>query len=175
MTETPETIRVIMERQSCRYFLPDDLPQEHLELILEAMRWAPSAGNTQPWRFRIIRDDERKLRLAAAAFGQRFIAEAPVIIVVCALPEVSRAQYGQRGAEFYCIQDTAVAMQNGLLAATALGYGTCWIGAFDEKHAAEALKLPADERPVAMMPIGKPRRMGHRTSRKPKDEVIVEE
>lgn len=175
MPEAPETIRIIMQRQSCRYFLPDEFPQEHLEWILEAMRWAPSGGNTQPWRFHVIRSTEMKLEIAAAAFGQKFIAEAPVIIGVVALPEVSRAQYGERGAQLYCIQDTAAAVQNAMLAATALGLGTCWIGAFDEALAAKALKLAPNERPLAFIPIGRPKRMGHRTDRKPKNEVVVEE
>lgn len=174
MAEAPETIRVIMQRQSCRYFLPDEFPQEHLDWILDAMRWAPSGGNTQPWRFHVIRSTEMKLEIAAAAFGQKFVAEAPVIIGVVALPEVSRVQYGDRGADLYCIQDTAAAVQNAMLAATALGLGTCWIGAFDEKLAAKALKLAPNERPLAFIPIGKPKRMGHRTDRKPKNEVVVD-
>lgn len=175
MTEVPETIRVILQRQSCRHFLPDELPESHLALILDAMRWAPSAGNTQPWRFIVIREAAKKLAIAAAAFGQKFIADAPVIIGVIALPEVSRAQYGDRGAGLYCFQDTAAAVQNGMLAAAALGLGTCWIGAFSPVHASGALGLSPSEIPVAFIPVGKPKRMGHRTGRKPKDEVVVGE
>ncbi len=174
MNNAPETIQIIFQRQSCRYFLSDELPEEHLKLLLECMRWAPSAGNMQPWRFYVVRDDERKQALVASAYGQRFIADAPVVIVVCAVADESAASYGPRGATLYCLQDTAAAVQNLLLAATALGYGTCWIGAFDEHAAAEALKLPQRERPVAMIPVGKPRRMGSRTNRRPRSEIMVE-
>ena len=62
-----------------------------------------------------------------------------------------------------------------MLAATALGLATCWIGAFDEALAAKALKLAPNERPLAFIPVGRPKRMGHRTDRKPKDEVVVGE
>jgi len=174
MNDAPETIQTILRRQSCRYFLSDELPEEHLKLLLECMRWAPSAGNMQPWRFYVVRDDERKQALVASAYGQRFIADAPVVIVVCAVADESAARYGERGATLYCIQDTAATVQNLLLAATALGYGTCWIGAFDEQAATEALKLPARERPVAMIPVGKPRRMGSRTRRRPFDEIVIQ-
>ena len=174
MNDAPETIQTILRRQSCRYLLSDELPEEHLKLLLECMRWAPSAGNMQPWRFYVVRDDERKQELVASAYGQRFIADAPVVIVVCAVADESAARYGERGVTLYCIQDTAAAVQNLLLAATALGYGTCWIGAFDESAAAEALKLPERERPVAIIPVGKPRRMGSRTNRRPFDEIVTE-
>jgi nitroreductase len=174
MNDAPETIQTIFERQSCRDFLRDELPKEHVKLMLECMRWTPSAGNMQPWRFRVVRDDARKQALVASAYGQRFIADAPVVIVVCAVTEESAARYGERGETLYCIQDTAATVQNLLLAATALGYGTCWIGAFDEGAAAQALKLPPRERPVAIIPVGKPRRMGSRTPRRPLDEIVIE-
>ncbi len=175
MSELPETIRTIFERQSCRNFLDDELPEEHLELLLECMRRSPSAGNMQPWRFYVVRDDERKRKLVASAYGQRFIGDAPVVIVVCALAAESAARYGERGATLYCLQDTAAAVQNLLLAATSLGYGSCWIGAFDEAAAAEALALPEGERPVAMVPVGKPGRRGTRTDRRPFAEIVVDE
>ncbi len=174
MNDAPETIQTILKRQSCRHFLSDELPEEHVKLLLECMRRAPSAGNMQPWRFYLVRDDERKQELVASAYGQRFIADAPVAIVVCAVADESAARYGERGATLYCIQDTAAAVQNLLLAATTLGYGTCWIGAFDEQAAVEALKLPARERPVAIIPVGKPRRLGSRTPRRPLDEIVIE-
>jgi nitroreductase len=174
MAETPETIKSILERQSCRYFRQDELPAEHLELLLECLRWTPSAGNMQPWRFYVVKDAARKRALVQAAFGQKFIGDAPVVIVVCAVPEESAARYGQRGATLYCLQDTAAAVQNLLLGATALGYGTCWIGAFDESAAAKALNLPKGQRPVAMVPVGKPARVGRRTDRRPRSEIVVE-
>jgi len=174
MSDLPETIQTILERRSCRHFLRHELPDDHLKLLLECLRYAPSAGNMQPWRFYVVKDDARKQALVASAYGQRFIGEAPVVIVVCAVPEESASRYGQRGASLYCIQDTAAAVQNLLLAATALGYGACWIGAFDEAAAARALNLPPGQRPVAMVPVGQPRRPASRSPRRPLGEIVVE-
>ncbi len=105
--------------------------------------------------------------LAAAAYGQEFIAVAPVAIVVCADAEQSAQRYGQRGRDLYCLQDTAAAVEHILLAAVASGLGACWVGAFDERRAARVLNLPHRHRPVAILPIGKPAgEPGMRTSRR---------
>lgn len=156
----------ILARRSCRSFLPDEVKEEHLSLMLEAMRWAPSAGNLQPWRFYVVKKNELRQKLANAAFGQDFISEAPLAIVVCAVPAESEWRYGRRGRELYSIQDTACAVMNLMLSATALGYGSVWVGAFSEAEVAKVLNLPAEERPVAIVPVGKPRTTGDRTNRK---------
>ncbi|MEM4201893.1 MAG: nitroreductase family protein, partial [Candidatus Hadarchaeum sp.] len=82
------------------------------------------------------------------------------------------SRYGDRGRNLYCIQDTAAVAQNIHLAAYALGYGTCWVGAFDEKAVAEAIKAPEGIRPLIMIPIGKPREKPKPTSRAPLKERI---
>lgn len=162
----------ILARRSVRDFLPEEIPEEHLNLMLEAMRWAPSAGNLQPWRFYVIKDIEKKRELARAAFGQDFVADAPIAIVVCAVPEESSWRYGKRGSELYCIQDTACAVMNLMLSATALGYGSVWVGAFDEKEVSRVLSAPASERPVAIVPIGKPRSVEEKTNRKSLSQIV---
>lgn len=147
---------MIMKRRSVRSFSDRDLSDEDVKLLIEAACCAPSAGNRQPWEFVIIRDFETKHRLVEAAFGQSFIAEAPVVFVVCADPGRSASRYGRRGVELYCLQDTAAAVQNLLLTATANGLGGCWIGAFDEGKAARAVGTPIGIRPVAILPVGHP-------------------
>ncbi|MHA1627095.1 MAG: nitroreductase family protein, partial [Candidatus Asgardarchaeia archaeon] len=117
---------------------------------------APSAGNLQSWEFYVLRSRKVKRKIADAALGQRFIEEAPVVIVVCANENVSSLRYGLRGKELYCIQDTAAATQNILLSAYALGYGSCWVGAFMEDEVSRILKTSPGVRPVAIIPIGKP-------------------
>ena len=81
----------------------------------------------------VVKQPDLRKRIAAAAHDQDFIETAPVSIVVCAEPERSAARYGNRGAALYCLQDTAAAIQNILLTATAYGLGTCWVGAFDQR------------------------------------------
>ncbi len=146
----------IERRRSVRRFSSAEVPQSDIEKILATATRAPSAGNRQPWHFIVVRNAELKRALAAAAGGQDSVAAAPAVIVVCAEPQQSAARYGRRGRELYCLQDTAAATEHILLAATALDLGACWVGAFDETAAAEALSLPATLRPVAMVPIGHP-------------------
>jgi nitroreductase len=151
-----------------------DVSPETVERILEAAIRAPSAGNRQPWHFYVVRDLEMRQKLVAAAGGQGFVAQAPVAIVVCADAEQSAERYGQRGRELYCLQDTAAAVEHMLLAAVALDLGSCWVGAFDESMATEALDLPGNHRPVAILPIGKPGRPpSRRTSRRDLSQVVT--
>jgi nitroreductase len=149
-----DVLEAIKERRSIRAFKDEDVPAEVVEKLIDAARWAPSAGNIQPWEFIIIRKPEIKKRLAEAALDQSFIEEASVVIVVCANENRSSEGYGVRGKTLYCIQDTAAAIQNVLLAAYSFGLGTCWIGAFKEEEAREILKIPYGTRPVAIIPVG---------------------
>ncbi len=154
LTMNEKTIETILHRHSCREFTGGELPEEHLKTLMDCLRWAPSAGNLQPWFFYIVVNPQVKQHLARAAFGQDFIARAAVVFVVCAEPEASAVVYGERGTTLYCLQDTAAAVENLLLATTALGYGSCWIGAFNEELARKALDIPPHLRPVAIVPIG---------------------
>jgi nitroreductase len=150
-----DVFEAIKGRRSVREFEPTPIKEADLQKILDAARWAPSAGHCQPLELVVVKDRSQKERLACAARGQSFIAEAPVAIVVCANVSRTSRRYGRRGEELYCIQDTAAATQNIHLAAYALGYATCWVGAFDEDEAAHVIKAPAGTRPIAIVPIGK--------------------
>jgi nitroreductase len=165
--------KVIADRYSVRDFDPSvDVTKEVVVRLLAAAVRAPSAGNRQPWHFYVVRDRDMKEGLTAAAGGQGFVAQAPVAIVVCADAKKSATRYGARGRKLYCLQDTAAAIEHILLAAVAEGLGGCWVGAFDESHAARALGLPSHHRPVAILPIGKPaRRPSKPSAREPLDQV----
>jgi nitroreductase len=151
-----DVLEAIKGRRSIRAFKNQDVPAEIVEKLIDAARWAPSAGNIQPWEFIIVRKPEIKRRLVEAALDQTFIEEAPVVIVVCADENRSSQGYGERGKILYCIQDTAAATQNIHLAAYSLGLGTCWVGAFREEEAREILKIPQGVRPMAIIPVGYP-------------------
>ena len=166
--------QVIESRRSIRRFDPAaDVPPEMVERLLSAAILAENAGNRQPWHFYVVRDPEMRQGLVAAAHGQGFISQAPVAIVVCADAEQSAGRYGQRGRELYCLQDTAAAVDHILLAAVALGLGSCWVGAFDEGEAARVLDLPDHHRPVAILPIGKPAEAPAPRPRQPLKEVAT--
>ncbi|MEM3703965.1 MAG: nitroreductase family protein [Candidatus Bathyarchaeia archaeon] len=167
-----DVLEAIKGRRSIRAFKDTDVSPEIVEKLLDAARWAPSAGNIQPWEFIIVRNREIKGKLAEAALGQSFIEEAPVVIVVCADEERSASGYGVRGRALYCLQDTAAAIQNIHLTAYALGLGTCWVGAFREDEAREVLKIPRGLRPVAIIPVGYPAETPSPRSRRPLKQII---
>ena len=151
-----DVFEAIKSRRSIRAYTSSKVSDEEVRVLIDAARWAPSAGNIQPWKFVIVRDTKIKRRLSAAALDQTFIEEAPVVIVVCADEARSGGGYGSRGVNLYCLQDTAAAIQNMLLAACALGFGACWIGAFHEEEVESILNTPRGVRPVAIVPVGHP-------------------
>jgi len=139
---------VILRRHSVRSYLPEPIDDAVLAQILEAGRQAPSAANRQPWRFVVVRDPERKKALAQACNGQMWLADAGAVVVGLGLPSVSERWYRV---------DVAIAMQNMIIAATAHGLGTCWIGAFDEAKVKDVIEAPEETRAVAITPIGVPK------------------
>ena len=142
-----DTLVAISARRSIRRYKPERVMDDDLKKILEAGRQAPSAGNRQPWHFIVVRDPETKRKVAEACSNQTWMALADVIVAGVGLPEVSEKWYAV---------DTAIALQNMILAATSLGYGTCWIGAFDEAKVKEILGVPENARVIALTPIGVP-------------------
>ncbi len=170
-----DVFEAIKGRRSVRAFTSEEVSEKDVVTIIDAARSAPSAGNIQPWEFIVVRKPEMKRKLSAAALYQTFIEEAPVVIVVCANESRSGEGYGSRGLNLYCIQDTAAATQNMLLAAYALGLGACWVGAFLEEDAGMALNLPRGVRPVAIIPVGHPaEKLGARARRSLKEIVHYE-
>jgi len=167
-----ELLEAIKGRRSIRAFKPDKIPPEVIKKLVDSARWAPSAGNLQPWEFIVVTEEEKKQDLAKAALGQQFIAEASAVIVVCANVWRSGAVYGLRGETLYCIQDTAAATQNILLTAYAMGYGTCWVGAFNEEAVRAIVNVPRKVRPVALIPVGKPREKPAPPPRRAVDEIL---
>ncbi len=151
-----DVFKAIEDRRSIRAFTDKPVTDKDVIRILDAARQAPSAGNLQPWEFIVVRDAGIKKGLVEAALDQAFIEEASVVIVVCADKLRSSQRYDRRGANLYCLQDTAAAIQNLHLAAHALGLGTSWIGAFNEAEIRKLLTIPLNVRPVAIIPVGYP-------------------
>jgi len=170
-----DVFEAIYGRRSIRAFSEKDVTEAQLIKIIDAGRQAPSAGDLQPWELVVVRDNGRKMALAHAAFGQYFIAEAPVVVVVCAHPARSARRYGNRGTGLYCLQDTAAFIQNMLLASHAIGLGSCWVGAFDEARAAQAIEAPSNIRPVAIIPIGSPAESPSASPRRSLEDIVHEE
>ncbi|MHA1840311.1 MAG: nitroreductase family protein [Candidatus Ranarchaeia archaeon] len=166
-----ETLEAIEKRQSIRLFKPDPVPDDVIRQILRSAMRAPSAGNQQPVEYVVCTDSELKKQVGEAGF-QKFLVETPVLIAVLINDERTVSHYGERGRKLYAIQDSAAVVENILLAATALGLGSCWCGAFREEKVREALQLPDKYRPVALVAIGKPLKTPPKTSRRPFDVVV---
>lgn len=166
-----EVKEAICQRNSIRSFQDLPVPDETIKELVEYANKAPSAGNLQPRDFIAVNDAELKRQLADAALNQRFIAEAPVVMVVCANLRRVRP-YGKRGEELYCIQDCAAAIENLLLLVEDKGLAACWVGAFNETKVSQLLNLPSHIRPVAIIPIGYPAEKGIHTPRKDLDEIL---
>lgn len=167
-----ELFEAIKKRRSIRAFGKGDVSEEAVAKLVEYASYAPSAGNIQPWEFIVVRNLDLKRRLVVAASNQNFVEQAAVVIVVCADQNRSARRYGPRGSELYCLQDTAAAIQNLVLAAHAFKLGTCWVGAFREDQVREALNIPSSVRPIALIPIGPPAETPKARRRRPIKQLI---
>ncbi len=167
-----DILAVIRNRLSVRHYSSEEVDEQQVTTLLNAAVLAPSGGNRQPWFFYVVRDLTTRQRLVKDAGEQKFLAEAPVVIVVCVDPNRSAERYAERGATLYCIQDTAAAVQNVLLQAAGMGLGTCWVGAFDEQAVSRTLGIPGHLRPVAMIPVGHAARQPKPRPRRDLSEVV---
>ena len=149
-----EFFNVIQTRHSVRAYRPDGIDTEKLNKILDCANQAPSAGNLQAYDIYIARDANTRTALAKAALNQDFIAQAPVVLVFCAHPERSAWRYHQRGIDLYCVQDATIACTYAMLAATALGLGSVWVGAFDTGTVRQVIGASRGILPIAILPIG---------------------
>lgn len=150
-----KVIEAIKNRRSIRNFIPDkEISHRQLNILLEAARWAPSAGNLQSRFFIIVRSRALKKIIADLAHGQDFIISASVVIVICADIRKAEASYGKRGRKLYAIQDASAAAQNILLTAEELGLSGCWIGSFAEQQLKKILNINQGLRPVCLLALG---------------------
>jgi nitroreductase len=144
---------IVKKRRSVRKYKQREISTEHLKKILEAARLAPSARNAQPWRFIVVNDQKMKEFLAEAVGDQGFLADANVVIVVLGDPDV---------APYWFVRDPMIAAEHMILAATALGYGTCWIGALADyvpenmDDVKKRLNIPEKITVVCLVTIGVP-------------------
>jgi nitroreductase len=167
-----EFFDVLDARHSIRAFHPTPLEPEKLEQILQAINRAPSAGNRQAFEVYLVQDAAQKAALVSATGGQGFLAQAPVVLVFCAHPALSQVRYGERGETLYTIQDATIACTFAMLAATALGLSSVWVGAFDEAGVHAIIGSPEGQRPIAMLPIGYAAEEPRLRDRRPLDTII---
>jgi nitroreductase len=169
-----EFFDVVAARKSVRAFADRVLEEEKLRRILDAANQAPSAGNLQAYEIFVVRKASDRKELARAALGQDFLAGASLSLVFCARPGRAAPQYGQRGIRLYAIQDATIACTYAMLAATALGLSTVWIGAFRDDEVRRAIRASDDALPVAILPIGYAAETPEPTQRRALDDLVHE-
>ena len=151
----------ISTRFSIRQYAETAVPTEHLQTLFEALQLAASANNQQNWEFVFAGDPELKNKLVPASMNQRFVSDCSYFIAGVADPSLK-----------WHMVDITIAFTNFTLQAVELGYGTCWIGAFDEMKVKELSGIPMGKKIVVCMAFGKPKGRLIQKSRKPVDSFV---
>ena len=140
-----EVKEAVARRLSIRRYAESLIPSEHMETLFRALQLAPSANNEQNWEFIFVGDTEIKRRLVGACSIQSFVGNCTYFIAGVADP----------GQKWHMV-DISIALTNFTLQAADLGYGTCWIGAFDENRVKVILGVPDERKVVICMTFGTP-------------------
>ena len=161
-------LELARKRYSVRSYRADPVEKEKLERILEAARLAPTAVNIQPFQLLVIPTAGRKSELLQI-YNKKWFVQPPVVICACGIPGKN---WVRKDGKNYNDVDVAIVMDHLILAATAEGLGTCWIGAFDPGAAKELLNLPPGVEPIAFTPVGYPADRPPEKKRKPLSELV---
>ena len=197
----PDIVNLMKNRRSIRKYSARKVSRKILNEILEAARWAPSAHNSQPWRFTILNKTEEKKVLAedmakawitdlvksqiplehameSAKLSTERFTRAPTLIIVGVtrtdIPKHISAS-GNRVERDLAIQSLGAAIQNMLLVAHSLGLGACWFcaPAFCKTEVRKALHLPDEFEPQALITFGYAAEKPEAPRRKPLSEILV--
>ncbi|MGF7117346.1 nitroreductase family protein [Methanobacterium oryzae] len=147
-----EFLELAKKRYSVRAYKNEAVEEEKLNAILKTARFAPTAVNYQPFQIIVIKTEGREEELKRI-YQAEWFSEAPIIICVCAIPDNA---WKRRDGKNYADVDATIVMDHIILAATSMGLGTCWIGAFDVNAAKEILNLPDGVEPLVFTPVGYP-------------------
>ncbi|MFC1535494.1 nitroreductase family protein [Thermodesulfobacteriota bacterium] len=151
----------IANRLSIRKYAEVTLPPDHMALLFKALQLSPSSANSQNREFIFVNDPDIKKELVYACYNQGFVQKCNYFIAGVADP-----------LKKYHQVDVTIALTNFTLQATELGYGTCWIGAFDEVYIKELLRVPENKKVVVCMTFGKPLKKPLPRNRKPLEQFV---
>jgi len=157
----------IQKRYSCRSYREKEIEREKLDKLSEAARLAPSARNTQDWRFVIVTDKEIKGQVAATTNRQQVFEKAGAIVVGC-----SNSEYVMTCGQAIGPIDVSIALEHICLQATELGLASCWIGSFEAEKVRTILDIPPDINIVELMAVGYPADSAKQPNRLSKEEII---
>lgn len=143
-------LELIKRRYSCRSYLPTSVEQVKLDYIMECVRFASSAVNKQPWRFRIVRDEADKEKLQEC-YNREWFKTAPMYVICSILHDEEWVRYdGKHHGDI----DIAIAVEHLCLAATEQGLATCWVCNFDAERCKQLFAIADNEEPAVLIPIG---------------------
>ena len=158
----------IENRASVREYTDQPVSEVQLARILEAGRLAPSAKNRQSWRFVVIEDKELRAKIADAAFGQEYVAQAPVVIALC----TTNIEYRMPNGQLSYPIDLSIAASFMTLQAEHEGLGSCMVTTFREEEVKSLLTVPYSMRVVMLLTVGHPRGKSRRGHRLPIDRIV---
>ncbi len=166
-------LELAKNRFSVRKFKPDQIKDEDLQYILEAGRIAPSANNSQPWQFIVIKGDSKNDEVNEL-YHRDWFDDAPVVIII--LADHSKSWHRSCDGKDHADMDVAIAADHMTLAATDRGLGTCWVCNFDVDKTKKYFCLPDHLEPVIILPLGYPDgnvdTERHSAKRKPLSEIV---
>jgi len=159
---------VIKGRRSIRDFDAEEIPDDHLRIILEAGIWAPSGSNMQPWEFILIKDKEllEKIKL----FSPGLLGRPVAMVIICINRKISE-RAGKLG-DLMPIMDISMAAENMMLMAYALGIGSCPVVSFNKAALRELLNIPSHVDPMLIVTLGYPKEIPKPPRRRPLEEVV---
>ena len=170
-----EFSELVLKRQSDRKYAPKMVGREDIVRCLEAARMAPSACNSQPWKFVVVDDRAKLAEMSEAAIGlgmNRFTVQVPVLVAVVQEPMNMSAKAGSLAKnKDYSMMDLGMAVENFCLQAAELGLGTCIMGWFDEKRVKKVLGVPRTRRVQLLIAMGHPDAPNRQKVRKPLEEI----
>ena len=171
-------IDLIQKRQSVRKYADKAVEREKIIALIEAARLAPSACNSQPWRFIVVEKKElldkfkTKVLGGLSGGGQSWAKSAPAIIAICSEPNI-KSKVGSAVKHAYLDEiDIGIAGEHLVLQATEMGLGTCWIGWFNKKECKKLLHIPKKSKLVALLTVGYPADEPREKTRKDISEIL---
>ena len=160
-------LEAIRKRYSCRAYQEKSIEQDKLDIIFEAARLAPSAKNTQDWRFVVVTNKEAKRQVAETTNRPEVFQKAGAIIAAC-----SNSDYVMRCGQAIGPIDVAIALEHICLQAAELGLATCWIGSFDPEKVRGVLDIPDDIVIIELMAVGYPADKRPEPRREPVERIV---
>jgi len=162
-------MEAIEGRRSIRQYLDKPVEKEKMDKVVEAFRFAPSAGNNQTWQLLVVTDPAKKAKVREATLGKReMVTQAPAVLVA-----VSARKDTMSNGHAVDTTDVCIALTMAMLEAWELGLGTCWMASYAEPVMREALGLSESTSIVSIMPIGYAAESPPAKPRKPVEEIAV--